>query len=143
MNIQPRLRVTQDDAIKLSALAEDLSRFPANLEEQAELLRDVLELAEIVPSDDISPEVVTLNSQVLFEDVATAKSQRVTLVLPGEAEPTAGRISVVSPMGRALLGRQVGDLVEVSVPHGQTRSVRLLEIPYQPEAQAQRAARHD
>jgi regulator of nucleoside diphosphate kinase len=123
--------VTQPDAIKLSRLLEHLS---AKLGEQADLLRDVLDLAEIVPSETIPPEVATLHSKLDIEDRDAPGIRRVTLVLPHEADAGAGRISVVSPAGRALLGRVVGDVVEVQLPNGSTRRMEIKSIPYQPEA---------
>ncbi|RPI42952.1 MAG: nucleoside diphosphate kinase regulator [Betaproteobacteria bacterium] len=138
MKTESRLRVTRPDAIKLAALADNLARLPSDLAEQADLLREVIDLAQIVTSDSIPPEVVTLDSEVLFEDAASGKTARITLVLPDAFDSAAGRISVVSPMGRSLLGREVGDEVEVSVPRGEVRRVRVLAIPYQPEAHGAR-----
>ncbi len=131
MKSQSPLHVTRPDAIKLSALIEHLS---VTRGEQADLLQEVLDYADIVPSTSITAEVVTLNSRVVIEDALTGKATEITLVLPDQFDPAAGRISVVSPMGRALLGRRVGDVVAVQVPQGESREVRLKEIPYQPEA---------
>jgi regulator of nucleoside diphosphate kinase len=131
MKSQSPTHVTRPDAIKLSALIEHLS---VTRGEQADLLQEVLDLADIVPSSSITPEVVTLKSRVEIEDALTGQAREITLVLPDQFDPAAGRISVVSPMGRALLGRRVGDVVEVQVPAGDTRAIRLKAIPYQPEA---------
>lgn len=125
------IRVTRPDAIKLSRLLQVLS---PRLGEQADLLQEVLDLAEIVPSETIPPEVATLGSQVDIEDRDAGTTQRITLVLPHEADAATGRISVVSPVGRALLGRIVGESIEVQLPNGTTRQVVIRAIPYQPEA---------
>lgn len=131
MHSSSTVRVTRPDAIKLSRLVE---RLAPTLGEQADLLQEVLDLAEIVPSETIPPEVATLGSQLVIEDRDAAATQRITLVLPHEADAAAGRISVVSPVGRALLGRAVGESVEVRLPNGATRRVDIGAIPYQPEA---------
>jgi len=125
------IRVTQPDAIKLSRLLRRLS--PA-LREQADLLQEVLDLAEIVPSETIPPEVATLGSQLDIEDREAGTTQRITLVLPHEADAGTGRISVAAPVGRALLGRIVKESVEVRLPNGTRRYVEIKAIPYQPEA---------
>ncbi len=133
------LRLTRPDAIKLSALAEDLARLTTNVGVQVELLEEVIDLAHIVPPNDIPADVVTLNSRAVFEDIVTGAQHQITLVLPNELDPAGGSISVISPIGRALLGRAVGDTVEVHVPHGRTRHVRLVDVPFQPEAHARHA----
>jgi len=139
MNNPSSLRLTRPDAIKLSALAQNLTRLTSNADAHIEQLEEVIALADIVPPDDIPADVVTLNSRAVFEDIVTGMHHQITLVLPNELDPKGGSISVISPIGRALLGRAVGDTVAVDIPHGRTRHVRLLEVPFQPEAHARRA----
>lgn len=98
----------------------------------ARLLAEELDRAEIVPSSAVSPSVVTMRSRVVLRDGAGA-SREVTLVYPAQADPDDGRISVLAPLGRALLGASVGDHVEVSTGRGARRWV-VEEIRYQPEA---------
>ena len=82
----------------------------------------------------VAPDVVTMNSTVSFRDEPTGLDSRVTLVYPAEVAIAERRISVLSPVGRALLGRAVGAVAEVELPDGGTRPIRVLEIHYQPEA---------
>lgn len=131
MHTSSLVRVTRPDAIKLTHLVQ---RLAPTVGEQADLLQEVLDLAQIVPSESIPPEVATLNSQIVIEDCGRREALSITLVLPQHADATAGRISVVSPMGRALLGRAVGEVIDVQLPNGTTRRVELKAIPYQPEA---------
>jgi regulator of nucleoside diphosphate kinase len=79
--------------------------------------------------------VVTMNSRVLFEDVRTQEKGTVTVVYPADADPSSGKISVLSPVGAALLGESEGGEVELPLPHGQTRRIRIDSVLYQPEAQ--------
>jgi len=128
--------LTRPDAIRLTALAQNLTRRTTNADAQVEQLEEIIALASIVPPDAIPSDVVTLNSRAVFEDVGTGTHHQITLVLPNELDPAGGSVSVISPIGSALLGRAVGDTVEVHVPHGRTRHVRLVEVPFQPEAHA-------
>ncbi len=89
--------------------------------------------AEVVPRDGIAGDVVTVNSMVSFRDDATGIAQRVTLVYPGDSSIAQRRISILSPVGRALLGRRVGSRTIFSMPDGSRRELRVLELHYQPE----------
>jgi len=131
MHTQSVVRVTRPDAVKLAHAVQHLAR---SFGEQADLLQDMLDFAQIVPSESIPPDVATLNSQLVIEDGDRHEPLQVVLVLPQDADASANRISVVSPMGRALLGRAVGEAVDVQLPNGTTRRVAIAAIPYQPEA---------
>ncbi|KAB2921151.1 MAG: nucleoside diphosphate kinase regulator [Bacteroidetes bacterium] len=99
-------------------------------------LRDLvseLKRAVIVPSDRIPPDIVTMRSRVRIADRATGEESEVTLVFPKEADVDRGLISVLAPVGTALLGYRAGDTVEWKVPAG-VRSIEIREILYQPEA---------
>lgn len=128
------LVVTDRDAARIRELG---SRLPYG-ERALAGLRDLVERvetdAEIIPGPTVSPDVVTMNSTVSFRDEATGLVSRVTLVFPAEMSIAEHRISVLSPVGRALLGRAVGSLAEVDLPDGSARVIRVMEIHYQPEA---------
>lgn len=74
-----------------------------------------------------SPTAV-LNSTVEYEDVESAARSSVTLAHPAEADVPAGRISVLSPVGRALIGRRIGHVAEVTLPSGDVRSLAIIAI---------------
>jgi regulator of nucleoside diphosphate kinase len=90
--------------------------------------------ADIVPSRRVAPDVVTVNSIVSFRDQATETVHKVTIVYPQEMSIAERRISVLSPVGRALLGQVVGSTSRVELPDGTYREIRVLELHYQPEA---------
>jgi regulator of nucleoside diphosphate kinase len=129
----PSIYLTQDDHDRLSDLVEAYAagaggrRFD-HLE--AELLR-----AKVVPSDQIPRDVVTMNSRVVFEDEQTGERREVTLVYPREADIDAGKISILVPVGSALLGLRVGQSIDWTLPGGQKRRYRVIAVPYQPEAE--------
>jgi len=71
---------------------------------------------------------------VSFRDELTDSVHRVTVVYPQEMSVGQRRISVLSPVGSALLGQRVGQVARVALPDGSTRKLRVLELHYQPEA---------
>jgi len=96
-------------------------------------LTDVLDSAELIDSAQVRPDVVTLYSQVLV-DVHTRRRQVVTLCYPQDAEPAAGFISVLSPVGISLLGLREGDVARWQTPHGEECAAVIECIQFQPEA---------
>lgn len=108
---------------------------PSAVRPLIELLDDE---AEIVPRERVASDIVTINSTLSFRDEATLVVQRVTLVYPRDASIDEQRISILSPVGRALLGRKVGDRTVVAMPGGARRELRVLELHYQPEAAGDR-----
>lgn len=95
---------------------------------------DLLAEADIVPSQRVPADVVTMYSQVLVRDRASAQVHKLTLCYPADAEPDTGFISVLSPMGAALIGRRVGERVRSALPAGQERELVIETILFQPEA---------
>jgi regulator of nucleoside diphosphate kinase len=118
---RPAIFVAEHDAKRLAFLlsggrdsgAHDL----AHLRE----LRAELERAIIVSPRDIPPGVITMNSIATVHDITGGSRREITLVYPHEAEPAAGRISVLAPLGTALLGYREGDEVEWLMPGGMRR----------------------
>lgn len=130
MDKKPRIIMTSQDMDRLEALLESLSgdAFPGKEALQAELER-----AEVVEPQNIPPTVVTMNSTVRFTIADTGKDFRLTLVYPKDIDGSADRISVLAPVGSALLGLSVGDELEWPRPGGGIMHVRVDEIVYQPE----------
>jgi regulator of nucleoside diphosphate kinase len=95
---------------------------------EAELSR-----AHVIASSEIPQDVVMMNSKVRFIDLDTGEEMTYTLVFPEEANIDQNRISVLAPIGTALLGYRVGDTLEWEVPAG-LRRLKVIEILYQPEA---------
>lgn len=98
-----------------------------------EPLTDVLDSAEIIDSAKVRPDVVTLYSQVLVTH-DDGEQRKLTLCYPEDAEPTAGFISVLSPVGLALLGRCVGAQVSWTMPSGKQRLLTIDAVLFQPES---------
>ncbi|WZO99164.1 nucleoside diphosphate kinase regulator [Isosphaeraceae bacterium EP7] len=96
-------------------------------------LRSELGRAKIVPPEKIPRDVITMNSKVRLVEVESAEEEEFTLVFPREADAEMGLISVIAPLGTAMLGYRVGDVFEWDVPAGRKRW-RVSEILYQPES---------
>ena len=99
-------------------------------------LRDLqaeLRLARVVAPADIPPDVITMNSKARLRDLETGEKMIYTLVFPDVANIEDGKISVVAPIGTAMLGQRVGDEVQWDVPAGRVR-LRVEQLLYQPEA---------
>lgn len=96
-------------------------------------LEQVLERAQVVNQAAIPETVVTMNSTARVIDLSTGKERVCTVVFPNDADIQQNRISVLAPLGTAMLGCRVGDVIEWSPPAG-AREVRILEMLYQPEA---------
>ncbi len=89
--------------------------------------------AQIVPAQDIPKDVVTMNSEVVLRDMAAREDLVYTLVFPEEANLDLNRISVLAPIGTAMLGCKKGDAFEWQVPAG-CRKLKIKDILFQPEA---------
>ncbi|HJQ83121.1 MAG TPA: nucleoside diphosphate kinase regulator [Candidatus Binatia bacterium] len=97
-------------------------------------LEEELGHAKVVESAQIPPDVVTMNSRVRFEDLDTGDQLEVTLAYPKDADVDQGKISVLAPVGSALLGLSVGQSIRWPLPGGKSRHLRVVSVTYQPEA---------
>lgn len=131
--LQGAIQVTSFDMDRLFSMIEQLRKngFPetGNLAR----LEDELARSEEVASEQVGADVVTMNSRVLLRDEANGHEMHCTLVFPADADASANRISVVAPLGTAILGYRVGDVIDWAMPGG-VRQYRILKIDYQPEA---------
>jgi regulator of nucleoside diphosphate kinase len=126
-----RIQITAADHERLRSLIETWPE--ARDLEAAEALADELDRAEILPAEKIAGNVVTMNSRVVFEDPQTGERREIWLVYPQQSDVERGRISVLAPVGSALLGLAVGDMIEWPLPAGQAKRLRVVEVVYQPE----------
>lgn len=120
--------ITKFDLERLEDLLAAVQRQGDVEELEAELQR-----AELVDSKEIPPTVVTMNSRVKLLDVDQNRSMVFTLVFPRDADIDAGKLSILSPIGTAILGFSVGDVIEWRVPRGRRR-IKIEQVLYQPEA---------
>ena len=126
------VRVTEVDSHRLQTLIDGaLQRDGRDARSVEELERHLLE-AEVLPAALIGPDVVTMNSEVLVTDLDTEETFSFRVAFPRAANVGAGSISVLAPLGMAVLGRRVGEEITWSVPAG-TRRLRVEQVLYQPE----------
>jgi len=125
--------ITSSDMKRLQSLITDhLSRRSDEKEYLYELKKE-LENAEVREQSDIPHDVITMNSQVRLKDLDANETLTYTLVYPNHADSAQGKISILAPIGTAMLGYRVGDVIEWKVPAGMRR-LRVEEVLYQPEA---------
>ncbi|MDQ2070793.1 nucleoside diphosphate kinase regulator [Natronospira bacteriovora] len=130
MNSRPNIVISSLDADRLEALLDSLPEgaFPGKAELEAELGR-----AEIVEPRDVPPTVVSMNSTVRFKVQSSAEEFNLTLVYPKDMDSSGKKISILAPVGSALLGLSEGDEIEWPKPGGGVLRVCIEEIVFQPE----------
>jgi len=128
-----KIYITEPDYNRLSALIEKTRESNGIDREYLNKLEAELDRAEIVDSKDIPENVITMRSTVRLKDLVTGEENTYSLVFPTEADSSHGKISVLAPIGTAILGYRRGDTIEWTVPSG-LRRLKVDEIIYQPEA---------
>jgi len=93
-----------------------------------------LERAKIISDDEVPPNLVTMNSRVKFFIVQENKEMIVTVVYPDDANTDEGRVSILDPLGSALIGLLEKHEINWMFPDGKTKTLRILKVLYQPEA---------
>ncbi|MEA1064397.1 nucleoside diphosphate kinase regulator [Apirhabdus apintestini] len=128
---RPKIVISSLDAERLDNLLErpDYANLPA-----AEALYNELDRAEILSSDAMPHDVVTMNSQVKFRYLHSDETFTRTLVYPAALADSNQQISVLAPIGAALLGLRIGDKIDWQLPGGQNARIEVLALLYQPEA---------
>lgn len=121
--------ITEADMKRLCPLIEGMK----NSRDDLRGLQAELDHARVVTPMDVPPDVITMNSKARLRDLDTGEEMIFTLVFPGNASIEHDRISVVAPIGTAMLGHRVGDEFEWEVPAGSVH-LRVEEVLYQPEA---------
>lgn len=117
-----QLLLTDNDYRLLSGLLEKADR------KTAELLEEELSRATIMVTKDMPDDVVRMNSLVLFADLKNNKQMEVHLVHPDEADLEKNRISVLSPIGAALIGLRKGQTINWPLPNGYTKAIKVLSV---------------
>lgn len=130
MATKPKIVVSSTDVERLDKLLDSMpdNSFPAMADLVAELGR-----AEVVASADVPPSVVTMNSTVKFSVESSNEEFCLTLVYPKDIDASGEKISILAPVGSALLGLSEGDEIEWPRPGGGSVQVRIKEVVYQPE----------
>jgi regulator of nucleoside diphosphate kinase len=132
MSIRRHIVVTESDLTRLRQLI--VGQTSGRNARECEALETELRDADVLFPGEIPSDVVTMNSRARFLDEGTGEELEMTLVYPRDANLASGRISVLAPVGAALLGLSVGQSIEWPMPHGGTRRLKVSAILFQPEA---------
>lgn len=124
--------ITEIDMDRLQNLLDSMESSKRNKAHMRELEQELLR-AHVVPSNEIPPDVITMNSRVRLKDMDSGEETEYMVVYPSNADPDSNKISILAPVGTALIGYRAGDIIEWKVPSGVKR-LSVEEIVYQPEA---------
>lgn len=127
----PPLILSSHDVRRLEAL---LATPAGAASPMAERLEDELARADVREPGAMPADVVTMHSEVTCLDEGSGVERRLTLVYPGESAGDAARVSVLAPVGAALLGLSVGQAIEWPMPDGRSTRLRVTAVLDQPEA---------
>ena len=129
--LPPSITVSSRDLARLEAMLESpaLSRHPAAIALSEELGR-----AHVLAPEQMPADVVTMHSRVECEDELQGDRHSLTLVYPHEADVERHRVSILAPVGSALLGLSLGQRIDWQTPQGRALRLRVTAIHYQPEA---------
>ena len=127
--------MTAADHEELSYAIAATGKLSARGRAEMTALKSELARAAIVDADEIPPDAITMNSRAELVDLETGERMEFTLVFPIDANIEAGKISVLAPLGTAMLGYRVGDEFAWTVPYGERR-LRVAAVRFQPEAAA-------
>jgi regulator of nucleoside diphosphate kinase len=124
--------ITTEDYQRLEALlTSKVARFVSGSDRVDELQAE-LNRARVVPQDSVPADVVTMNSTVTLRDLDTSEIETYTLVYPDRADIANDQLSILAPIGTAILGYRVGDELRWRVPEG-WRRLKVEQVVYQPE----------
>lgn len=133
MELHGRIRLTRQDAERLAHMAEALAAQSRGIQKQLRILDGLMTSARLMDAADTPANVVTIDSRIVVEDLHSGELKEIELVFPEESSPLSGKLSVLSALGCAVLGRTVGDRVVVETDKG-ILTLRIVTLVYQPEA---------
>lgn len=137
MGKETNIYITKPDYERLTKLIEIAREREGDANrEYLDRLEGELDRAEVVQQKDIPVDVITMRSTVRLKDLATGEEMIYRLVFPTEANYDEGKISVLAPIGTAMLGYRRGDVIEWQVPSG-VRRLSVEEVLYQPESKGE------
>jgi len=128
--------VTEFDQTRLRNLLEGVRRWNARDRTHVDHLEAELDRADVVLPADVPFDVVTMNSEVAVRDIDSDEEMTFAVVFPSDADVNRKRISVLAPIGTAVLGYRVGDTIDWKVP-GRIRRLKIERVLFQPEAAGQ------
>lgn len=137
MGKQTNIYITKPDHERLTKLIEIAREREGDANRKyLDRLEEELERAEVVQQKDIPADVITMRSTVRLKDLDTSEEMTYQLMFPTEANFDEGKISVLAPIGTAMIGYRRGDVIEWEVPSG-VRRLRVEEVLYQPESKGE------
>ena len=125
--------ITEEDMKKLQELIDSLRLYAKQEQAHLDILEEELDRAEVLHQNSIPRDIVTMNSKVRVTDLESGRTLAYQIVFPRDADISKNMISVLAPVGTALIGYRVGSEIEWGVPGG-TRRLRIEAVEYQPEA---------
>lgn len=121
----PPIAITRGDSEKLARIADSAG---GQFQQAADVLAREIERAQLIDDGEPRPGLVRMGSRVAFRDDISGQERAVTLVYPEDADVAAGKISVLTPVGAALIGLSVGQSIEWHTPNGGTRSLTVQKV---------------
>jgi regulator of nucleoside diphosphate kinase len=131
--IERKIHITRYDMDRLTELIDGLRLSPKANQANLDLLEKELYRAVLVDPQQIPHDVITMNSRVIITDTESGEKTTYTLVFPSAANISENKLSIMAPLGMALLGYRTDDIIEWPVPSG-VRKLKVDKIIYQPEA---------
>lgn len=128
MNYEDVILITEKDLLRIKNVLNKVQN------EDYEDLELELDRAKVISDDSVPRDLVTMNSKIKFLIVQENREMITTIVYPSEANPSEGKISVLASLGSALIGLREGQEINWMFPDGKTKTLRILEVLYQPEA---------
>ncbi len=128
---RPTIIINELDAERIDRLLEQPAFASLPI---ASALNDELDRAQMCAPQDMPANVVTMNSQVKFRDLTTGEVRTRTLVYPAQTTDSSTQLSVMAPVGAALIGLRTGDTIHWELPGGTATHLEVLELIWQPEA---------
>ncbi|MGO4525136.1 nucleoside diphosphate kinase regulator [Microvirga sp. 2MCAF35] len=122
---KPRITLTAADYEKLTSLTDAAMH---TMPDVARELSGELDRAHVLAGGKQRPDAVHMGSEVDFRDDTTGRVQTVTLVYPHEADISQGKISVLTPIGTALIGLPLGQSIDWTTRTGETRRLTVLQV---------------
>jgi regulator of nucleoside diphosphate kinase len=123
----PTLRITASDRQRLRELVSSVIQSQPRLRETLQPLQEELERAEVLERWNIPATTVVMGSRVEIEDVENGEVDPYTLVYPEQADIAAGKLSILAPIGTAIIGFSEGDTFTWKTPGG-PRQIRLRKV---------------
>lgn len=130
---QRNIFITEYDLKRLRDLIADAMSTEYRNSPYLEQLKEELKRGQAVAPAEVPPDVITMNSRARLLDMEDNEEMEFTLVFPQDASPAEGKISILAPIGTAMLGSREGDIFSWQVPDGM-RKIKVIKILFQPEA---------